>query len=71
MAGTSHTSSADWFSQLEQYVLDGDLPAMMQAIAQLHEQWDKLDMDKQDHVRRLEAVFLSMLKAKAEAEAHS
>ena len=50
---------------LEKFAATGDLANMMQGIGDLHEKWNTLGPDTQDEVKKLEAIFLSLLKARA------
>jgi hypothetical protein len=71
MAQTAVTTPEDQIAALERYAAAGDLANMMQVIGDLHENWNRLGVDAQDDVRRLEAIFLSMLKAKTKAGAEA
>ena len=71
MAQTAVTTPEDQIAELERYAAAGDLANMMQVIGDLHENWNRLGVDAQDDVRRLEAIFLSMLKAKTKAGAEA
>jgi hypothetical protein len=49
---------------LEKAIYDGDIPAMAQCIAELHDVWETLPPETQTDVLKLEAIFLSMLNAR-------
>lgn len=65
MTQTSQKSPEELVAELKRLTAQGEISDMMQIIGQLHENWGQLGIDTQEEVRQLEAVFLSMLKAKA------
>lgn len=65
MTQTSQKSPEELVEELKRLTAQGEISDMMQIIGQLHENWGQLGIDTQEEVRQLEAVFLSMLKAKA------
>lgn len=67
MAEPAQKSPEETVQELKRLVAAGDVANMMQVIGDLHENWNQLSVDTQDEVRQLEAVFLSMLKAKSKA----
>jgi len=65
MAQAAAKSPEEQIRHLEKCAADGDLAAMMQGIGDLHEKWNSLSPDTQEDVKRLEAVFLTLLKVRA------
>lgn len=65
MAEAATKTPEEKIQELKTLAAAGDLANMMQVIGDLHENWSRLGVDAQEEVRRLEAVFLSMLKAKS------
>ena len=50
---------------LEKSVALGDIAGMAQSIEALHKGWDALDVATQNDIRKLEAIFLSVVKMQA------
>ena len=69
MTQTAQKSPEELVQELKRLTAQGEMAEMMQIIGQLHENWNQLGVDTQEEVRQLEAVFLSMLKAKAGSKA--
>lgn len=69
MTQTAQKSPEELVQELKRLTAQGEMAEMMQIIGQLHENWNRLGVDTQEEVRQLEAVFLSMLKAKAGSKA--
>ena len=57
-------TSREHIIRLEKAIYDGDIPAMAQCIAELHDFWETLPPETQTDVLKLEAIFLSMLNAR-------
>ena len=53
--------------RFEKAILDGDIAAMAESIGELHTQWDSLSPAVQADIRKLEAIFLSMLNARVQS----
>lgn len=68
MADAARKSPEEQVKDLERYAAQGNLALMMEAIGELHERWNLLGPDTQQDVKKMEAVFLSMLKARAAAK---
>jgi len=51
--------------KLEQAIYDADIPVMAELIGDLHVQWNSLTAERQQDVLKLEAIFLSILNARA------
>jgi hypothetical protein len=49
---------------LEQCVALGDIGGMARSIEELHRGWDGLDAPMQADIRKLEAIFLSLVQMK-------
>jgi hypothetical protein len=56
-------SPQDHVRALQDFALAGDLPGMLRCIGDLHARWDSLGA-LQPEVTKLEAIFLTMLKAR-------
>lgn len=54
-------TDSEQISALERYGAVGDIPAMAKTISALHAKWDTLSESRQADVRKLEAVFLSLV----------
>ena len=57
-------SAEENIKSLEQAIYDADMARMFALIGELHTQWDSLTSERQADVLKLEAIFLSMLKAR-------
>jgi hypothetical protein len=66
--GTLPTRSPqELIKHLEKCIYDGDIAAMAQAIGDLHARWDSIGSEMRSDIVKLEAIFLSMLQARARA----
>lgn len=71
MGQAAQKSAEEQVKDLEKFAATGDLANMMQVIGDLHERWNTLSPDTQDDVKKLEAIFLTMLKARAKTGAQA
>ncbi len=65
MAQAHQLLPEDHVKLLQRHTVEGDLAAMMKDIAELHLHWTDLSEGSQAEVKKLEGIFLTMLKAKA------
>jgi hypothetical protein len=50
--------------RFETHIYDADIAGMAQCVGELHERWSSLTENVRSHVLKLEAIFLSILKAR-------
>ncbi len=67
MSVPAAASPQEQVQQLQKSVASGDLARMMAEIGDIHEKWAHFSVEQQAEIEKMEAVFLSMLKAKAGA----
>ncbi len=67
MSAPAPATPQEQVQQLQKSVAAGDLARMMAQIGDIHERWAHFSAEQQTEIEKMEAVFLSMLKAKAGA----
>jgi len=65
---TATKSPEEQIKYLEKCIYDGDIAAMAQVIGDLHARWDSLGSDMRADIMKLEAIFLTMLKARSKVQ---
>jgi hypothetical protein len=55
----------DHIKNFEKAIVDADIPKMAHCIGELHAQWATLSPAMQSDILKLEAIFLSILQARA------
>jgi hypothetical protein len=58
------TSPEDHIKNLQKFAVDGDVKGMAESIGELHAQWGTLTPEMQSDCMKLEAIFLTILKAR-------
>jgi len=67
-SSTAAKSPEEQIKYLEKCIYDGDIAAMANVIGDLHARWDSLGSAMRSDILQLEAIFLTMLKARSRAQ---